>query len=566
MARRSREKAPRAKVTDLSVTELVAIVDRAKQAPLNPEDHAKLHVAMETLVFFTQELQRKSTSLKRLRRWLFGASTEKTDQVLGATPEATRTESDPGVALADGGTAPADGATSPSDGSSEPKGAKPKRPGHGRNPAAAYTGAERVKVSHPSLHTGDHCPGCEKGRIYPLKDPTELVRITGMAPLSAKVYECDRARCNLCGQVFTAPPPEEVGTEKHDETAPAMIGLLKYGAGMPFNRIEKLQGGMGIPMPAATQWDLVESAAEKLAPAHEELIRQGAQGKVLHNDDTTMKVLEVTKEERLEALGDENRTGVFTSGIVSIGVYSIALFFTGVKHAGENLADVLAQRAKELPRPIQMCDALSRNVKDAFDRILANCIAHCRRNFVDVIDAFPEECRIVLEAFKEVYGFEATTRQQKLTDIERLQYHQTHSEPVMQKLHAWAQRQLDEKRVEPNSGLGDALNYLIDHWAKLTQFLKFAGAPLDNNICERVLKKAILHRKNAYFYKTLAGAHVGDIFMSLIHTCELNRVDPFDYLVELQRHEAQVKEKPSEWMPWNYRETLARLASIPAVS
>jgi hypothetical protein len=213
-----------------------------------------------------------------------------------------------------------------------------------------------------------------------------------------------------------------------------------------------------------------------------------------------------------------------------------------------------------------MCDALSRNVKDAFDRILANCIAHCRRNFVDVIDAFPEECRIVLEAFKEVYGFEATTRQQKLTDIERLQYHQTHSEPVMQKLHAWAQRQLDEKRVEPNSGLGDALNYLIDHWAKLTQFLKFAGAPLDNNICERVLKKAILHRKNAYFYKTLAGAHVGDIFMSLIHTCELNRVDPFDYLVELQRHEAQVKEKPSEWMPWNYRETRARLASIPAVS
>jgi len=98
----------------------------------------------------------------------------------------------------------------------------------------------------------------------------------------------------------------------------------------------------------------------------------------------------------------------------------------------------------------------------------------------------------------------------------------------------------------------------------LTLFLQQPDAPLDNNIVERALKKAILNRKNALFYRTLNGAGVGDLFMSLIHTCELNGANPFDYLTELQRHSEEWKRRPSEWMPWNYRETLARLATPTA--
>ena len=114
--------------------------------------------------------------------------------------------------------------------------------------------------------------------------------------------------------------------------------------------------------------------------------------------------------------------------------------------------------------------------------------------------------------------------------------------------------------MEPNSGLGQAISYLLKHWEKLTLFLRAAGAPIDNNLVERALKKAILHRKNSLFYKTRKGAEMGDLFMSLIHTCELNGVNPFDYLTELQRHAEELKRNPSEWMPWNYRETLARHA------
>ena len=377
-----------------------------------------------------------------------------------------------------------------------------------------------------------------------------LIRIVGQAPLKATVFEMERLRCNGCCQVFTAAEPAGVGAAKYDMTAVAMIALLKYGTGMPFNRMERLETQLGIPLPAATQWELMEPAAGSLEPILDELIRQAAQGSVVHNDDTGMRVLKLVRNT------NDGRTGTFTSGIVSIWrEWRIALYFTGWKHAGENLAEVLTQRAAERDAPIQMCDALSRNTPKlpGVEVLLANCLAHGRRQVVDVAANFPEECRYVLETLGAVYGFDAEAKQYGLTPEDRLKLHQTKSAPLMGGLHAWMEAQFGERKTEPNSGLGKAISYLQRHWAKLTLFLRQPGAPLDNNIAERALKKAILHRKNALFYKTMKGAQVGDLFMSLIHTCELNNANPFDYLTELLRHPAELKASPAEWMPWNYR-------------
>jgi hypothetical protein len=522
---------------DLNLDEVPAILERAKGA-LSLEDHAKLKAVMDTFGFIARELLAKTTSLERLRYLVFGSKkTEKTSSVLGER-------------------------ATPGEVSEKKPGAKTKPPGHGRNGSAAYTGAEKVKVPHPSLKQGDDCPGCEQGHVYLLPEPATLVRITGMAPLGATVYERDRWRCNLCGDVFTAPSPAGVGEEKYDEKATSMVGLLKYGTGLPFNRIEKLQKGMGIPLPAATQWELVRDGAKHLVSAHHELIREAAQGEVLHNDDTTMKVLELTVEQRAAALADEEteRTGVFTSGIVATREgRRIALFFTGVKHAGENLSDVLVKRAAELLPPIQMCDALSANTAGELDTILAHCIAHGRRKFVEVAENFPAECRRVLETLREVYKNDALAKKNGLSPAERLHFHQTESRPLMTDLETWMKGQLAEHKVEPNSRLGEAIRYMLKHWSQLTLFLREPGAPLDNNVCERALKKAILHRKNALFYKTLNGAHVGDVFMSLIHSAELNGVKPFDYLVALLRYRQEVDDAPADWMPWNYAAALARV-------
>ena len=203
-----------------------------------------------------------------------------------------------------------------------------------------------------------------------------------------------------------------------------------------------------------------------------------------------------------------------------------------------------------------MADGLSRNVPGEFKTLLANCLAHGRRKFVDVYDDFPAECHYVLDQLAQVYKNEADT--QGLSDADRLIYHQQHSGPIMAELKDWMQQQLDDHLIEPNSNLGDVLRYMLKHWEPLTLFLRQGGAPLDNNLCERALKKAILHRKNAYFYKTANGARVGDMFMSLIHTCELNAINPFNYLTELQKHAAAVAQCPANWLPWNYQQALSQ--------
>jgi len=236
--------------------------------------------------------------------------------------------------------------------------------------------------------------------------------------------------------------------------------------------------------------------------------------------------------------------------------HRIALFFTGQCHAGENLAELLKQRHADRQRPIQMCDALSRNAPEPLKTILGNCLTHGRRRFVEVAANFPAECLYVLDGLKAVYANEDEAKRQGLSDQERLAWHQSRSGPKMAELKSWLTEQIEQKKVEPNSGLGEAIGYMLRHWQELTLFLRQPGAPLDNNVCERAMKKAILHRKNAYFFKTLNGARVGDLFMSIIHTCELNQANPFDYLTQLQKHIEAATASPAHWMPWNYRDRL----------
>jgi transposase len=499
---------------DVNLEELDRVLDGAREAPLSESDHDKLKDTLHAL----------AAMLMRSR------NTEKTSEVV-EKPEESESEMQAN-----------DNAPSP--------------PGHGRNGAESFGGARKVDIKHQKLTHGDRCPECGRGNVYEQKEPKVLVRIVGQAPLAATVYSLERLRCGACGQLFTAQEPEGVGPDKYDETAAAMIAQLKYGAGTPFNRLEQLEGQLGIPLPAATQWEIVEEEAQVIKPARDELIRQAAQGTVVHNDDTGMRVLTLQRDPK------DERTGVFTSGIVSVDQgRKIALYFTGGRHAGENLAEVLRQRNAELPSPIQMCDALSRNVPKlpvGVEILLANCLAHGRRQFVEVAENFPNECRYVLELLGQVYGHDAEARERGLTPDERLRLHQERSRPVMDKLHAWLEAQLAERITEPNSGLGQAIGYLLRHWQPLTLFLRKAGAPLDNNIAERALKRAVLHRKNALFYRTLHGAQVGDLFMSLIHTCQLCGANSFDYLIELQRHARELAICPAEWMPWNYRQTLMR--------
>ena len=551
---KKRKRKPAPKQREVKLEELAAIVERTKAA-LSEQEYSTLKGAVDTLAYLTQELDKKGVSIQRLRKLIFGASTEKTSQVVGDTGGAGQSSGEE------------DGTQGDTDAKGDDGKTKPKRKGHGRNGAAAYRGADKVKVAHETLKPGDPCPECPDGKLYLMSEPAVLVRVTGMAPLSAVVYEKDRLRCNLCGLIFTAESPEGVGTAKYDETAAAMIALLKYGTGVPFNRLERLQRGFGIPLPSSTQWDVVKAAADKVALVYAEIIRLAAQGDLLHNDDTTARILDLMGMRRAKALAkgeldNEDRTGIFTSGILSVSdAHKLAVFFTGRQHAGENLADLLAKRDEELGAPIQMCDALSRNLPSEIQTIVANCIAHARRKFVDVASKFPDEVKHVLVELGKVYKNDGVTKKQQMSKDERLAFHQEHSEPVMTELKTWLEALTKERKVEPNSGLGDAIGYMIDHWDELTLFLTVPGAPLDNNVVERALKRSIIHRKNSLFYRSENGARVGDTFMTLIYSAEINGADPFDYLVAILRHAEKAAESPGDWMPWSYRAAVERLTA-----
>jgi hypothetical protein len=506
---------------DITEAQLDAILSRAKRL-LPPEDYEIIKGMADTITFLSSIVGKKSAQVQKLLKMLFGTVTEKTRKVLKEKKAKEEAE-------------------------------KKEAKGHGRNGVDTYIGADKIEIPHQSLKEKDRCPACGKGKLYSL-EPTTVVRVTGNAPIAGKVYEMARLRCNLCGQVFTAQPPEGIGDEKYDAASGAVIALLKYGSGVPFYRLEALQESLGVPMPASTQWEIVEQVGQKIDPVYKQLVKEAAQGDIIYNDDTIAKILS-----RMNIPDDkrEGRKGTFTSGFASVvGNIKIALFVTGHNHAGENLNDILEKRSERLSPPIQMCDGLSRNIPKEFETILAGCIAHGRRRFIEINESFPKECEYVLKTLAKVYANDAYTKEMSMSPEERLKYHKQNSSNLMEDLKKWLKAQLEEKNIEPNSALGGAISYMLKHYKGMTLFLRVAKAPLDNNLCEQVLKKAILHRKNSLFYKTPYGAYVGDLFMSLIYTCSLCKTNPFEYLKALQENSSLIADNPEKWMPWNYQDML----------
>jgi transposase len=523
--------------------QLASVAQRLESRSLEPGDYELLKVVIDTVCYLSRIVQQKATSIQRLLRMIFGARTEKTATVLKRdSPDRPSPEPAPGAA-------------------------KAKRKGHGRRAAATYWGAKKVTVAHEHLKSGSACPGCAAGKLYDTRRPAVLLHLHAQPIVAGTVFELEQLRCALCGKLFSAPAPADAGQEKYSVNVAPTLAVMRYGYGMPTNRLAQMQQDVGVPLPSGTQWELMHAHAQELQPVFDEFLRQAADGDVFYNDDTTARILSLEKQIRdAEASSTpdaKQRTGVFTTGIVATRQErTFALFFSGGQHAGENLQALLDRRAPDRATPIQMCDGLSRNKPAHTATNMANCNSHGRRGFATVADAFPEECAHVLETMREVYKYDEQTRREAMSDQQRLLFHQQRSGPLMDALKLWMEEKLEGRHVEPNSSLGEAITYVLKRWDRLTLFLRQPGAPLDNNICERLLKTSIRHRNNSLFYKTVNGAHVGDLFMSLIHTCRLARANPFDYLTTLRRHIRRVRDDPAAWMPWNYQATAAALAGI----
>jgi transposase len=429
------------------------------QPQVEPADFELMERLAGIVTFVTTLLRAQRTTIARMRRFFGMSSSEKRREVIGPQPDANTDSA---------GTPPSEG--------QEPAG-KPDKPdaesgatgsdatphrakGHGRLAATDYQAATHFTVSHNMLSAGCRCPGCGRGSLYELKEPARIVRIVGQPILAALCWNCQRLRCSGCGEVYTAEAPIEAQGPKFDETAVSMIALCRYGAGLPHHRLERSQRNVQTPIASSTQWQVTDQSAPTFQPVLEYLEFMAAQGALIHNDDTYVRILSFMGEARAKLLRDgqlpdPERTGLFTTAIISVveGKH-IALFYSGRKHAGEHLARLLTARDVDREPPILMSDALNRNVPNGHAVVEANCTAHARRGIVDQYPNFPAECRHVLELLRVVFSVDALCKQYGLSPEQRLLVHQRGSEPVMDELREWMTSQLAQKLVEPNSDLG----------------------------------------------------------------------------------------------------------------
>lgn len=522
-------------ISELSLEELDALMARLEEAiefdlALSHEDIRLLLIATKTLVAMQSRLSDKDVTVHKLRK-LIGMvqSSEKLSHLLGEDKSGKKNTR-----------------------------RKSKQTRKKRNAEKKIPQTKQVHHKHDELKKGDRCPECPTGKLYKY-EPAQLLRITGHTPYTPELHLSERLRCNACGMFFTAPLSEEVladgePDQKYGYSARSLMALNKYFAGAPFYRQESLQEILGFSIAASTVFDQCEYLANSLQPIYNTFIQLAADAQHFHLDDTTHRILDQSSIEKKKRHSDkmQTRTGLYTSGIIAtVNQRDIILFQTNIGHAGEFLDELLEKRQSDSPPPILMSDALSSNNPTVRSVLHGACNSHARRQFVDIINQFPDQVEWVLDHYKSIWDNDDHTVEQAMTSSQRLAYHQEHSLPTMLEMRQWGLRLVESEQVEANSSLGKAIAYFDRHFDRLTLFCRIEGAKIDNNYMEAILKLIVRNRKNAYFYKTLAGAAISDVITSCIATAMQAEVNVFDYFNAVQRNSRAVRENPINWLPWS---------------
>ena len=534
---------------DLTPEKIESLISRIESQELKAEDYPLLADLIRAMIWMQGVLIEKKLSIARLRK-VFGIKTESAKALLNIVNGTPPSNNNGTSSQNDLGGSTTDQAANENSPGNEESLEKNKRKGNGHRSSKEYQEAKIIKIAHESLKRGDVCPKCGSGKLFNLK-PGTVLRIVGQPWLQVEIYKPERLRCAKCQQIFTAKLPSEIYTQSRaDHSAKAIVTLLKYRGGVPFYRQEKIQEALGNPISDSEIWEMTANVADCGLPVFAKLCQIAANGECIHNDDTNAKILELLKENERD---DPERKGIFTSAILSKnGDKQISIFFTGRQHAGENIDDLLNDRDGDLSIPIQMCDGLSRNIPKKNETQVGKCNAHSRRYFYEIAPFWPNESLKVVSAFDLVFLHDKIAKNEKMSIEERLKWHQKMSLPVMKEIRKYCQQLIKDKKIEPNSSFGKAIQYLENHWNGLTLFTKIPGVPISNNDDERLIKRCVLNRKNAYFFKTQKGARIADILMSLIETCCLNKINPYNYLLAIQKFQDQVFNNPNNWLPWNY--------------
>jgi transposase len=162
--------------------------------------------------------------------------------------------------------------------------------------------------------------------------------------------------------------------------------------------------------------------------------------------------------------------------------------------------------------------------------VLAGCMAHARRGFVESLDQARTACAFILRQMQHLYSVERHLRETKAGPALREAVRTAQSRPVMRRLHAWCLRLKDQHRYLPQSSMGKAVNYLLNQWNELSRFLEDGRVEIDNNLVENAIRPTAIGKKNWLFIGGEAAGETSAILYTLIESARRRGLDPFEYL------------------------------------
>jgi transposase len=508
--------------------------------------------ALDIYEDFNAVMREKNISMDNLKDVAFGSGTEKIsmlfDDIIDVTPpEATEDNED-------------NATDKPRTGGERAKRRNGK--GHGRRNLKLHAHVETVPCPH-SIKAGESCPACKSGKVHPFRTASKTC-VSAVNLFVVQVFELESLRCGSCSAVTTAEEPKALQEcyGKYHPSAIATLAVLRYAFGFPSYRLRDFTALQGVEISDPTQFRLFEFAANAAGPIVRLLANYVANSKLLFRDDSPMRIIDLKKEiieKKRDAIRKGESTEDIRTAITTTAVHArtyighdITLYATGTQHAGEVFDEIMHARVIS-EKILAMADAasLNRDHSHADKTIELACKTHARRNFYKLRNYHKKDVADVLELFAHIYKVDGEAKDKGLSPEARLEYHKENSMAAMHMLFVLSR--VKRLEHEENSKIYAAYQYLENHWSRLTAFLWYPGAELENSEAERAIKWAIRHRNNSLFYKTEYGAMIGDILMSLIRTARNCGIDPIKYLQDVIVHAADVKERTEQWLPWNWR-------------
>lgn len=410
------------------------------------------------------------------------------------------------------------------------------------------------------------CPDCSYGRLY-TSSPRKLLSFSGTAAVNVNRYQKEVLRCNACLKEFM----NKQRIDKWTNSARSTIALHKV-MGLPFNRMFNLQMLYNTPVSEGSMWRQIEMLWNECGRViYDELYKHASNCYNYYVDDTGVQILEVVAKNKNLTKAERRKCNTTIICTRFQELHDIVLYISDEKHSGENFASLLEFRTAEIANINMMADASSNNFSKLSAENLSKinifkCLAHGRRKFYELLGFEPEYSLWFLKRIGVIYKNDDHCKSAGYTAEQRLLYHQEHSLPEIDKIYKRIGDLFTKKLVEPNSMLGKAMKYWLNHKDGLTRFLDVPGMLLDNSIAEQGFKNIILQRKNSYFFKTKNSASILSGITSIIMTCKQNNINAYNYLNWLQEHWLHAQKNPEDYLPWKYKEIKESKGDPPAQS